>query len=358
MNDEVIVICPELASGSGGLADYTRRLVEQWNGKFQLRFILPRGGNAHALSSPNFKVDVVERNSAALLEKLPSHGGKVLLQYSAYGFDHFGYPRWLLQALANWKDTRGSLVVMLHEIWTFWPVLNKNYPIQRLHRRDLRTLLARADAVFTSTASQAEHLGKLEPTANVEVLPVGSNIRPRSGLPAKRETGLAVLFGLQGARLRTLHTMGSDLQALASASLLTKLATVGGSNTPDGDREELELLGRLKLSRGVEQAGALAENEISDWLGHASFGISAQDELSLTKSSTCMAYAAHGLNILSPVADASKPEPLCRLVSPAELLRGMSADELANRAEDLRAWQERVSSWSAIADRFAAALIS
>ena len=34
MSNEVVIICPELATGSGGLADYTRRVVEQWNGKF------------------------------------------------------------------------------------------------------------------------------------------------------------------------------------------------------------------------------------------------------------------------------------------------------------------------------------
>lgn len=358
MSDEVIVICPELVSGSGGLADYTRRVVEQWEGKFPLRFILPAGGHGGASLPSNYEVEVIERNRAALLAKLPTHGGKVLLQYSAYGFDHFGYPRWLLQALADWRENGGLLVVMLHEIWTFWPVLNKNYVIQRLHRRDLKTLIARADALFTSTASQAEHLRKLEPTAAVEVLPVGSNITPRAGLRASREPGLAVLFGLQGARLRTLRMMAADLKALASAAFLTRLITMGGSNTPDGDREELELLRGLALSQGVEQTGALPEGEISDWLARASFSISAEDELSLTKSSTCMAYAAHGLNILSPFADANKPEPLSRFIPPTELLRGLSADELATRAEGLRVWQERVASWSRIADRFAAALAS
>lgn len=358
MSNEVVIICPELATGSGGLADYTRRVVEQWNGKFKLRFILPVPEDSIVVPPSEFAVDVIERKRAALREKLPACGGKILLQYSAYGFDRFGYPRWLLQTLVDWKSAGGLLVVMLHEIWTFWPVLNKNYLIQQLHRRDLRTLIAHADAVFTSTASQAEHLRELEPAAVVQVLPVGSNITPRADLHANREPGLAVLFGLQGARLRALRTMAAELTALASASLLTKFVTMGGSNTADGNREEEEILRTLPLSRGAERAGALPEDEISAWLVRASFGISGQDELSLTKSGTFMACAAHALNILSPYADAKKEEPLCRLTTPAELLRGVSAEELRSRAEKLHAWQERTSSWSTIADRFAEALAS
>lgn len=356
MKDEVVIICPEIAPGSGGLADYTLRVVEQWNGKFPLRFIVPAAEEKSPAVLPSeFNVDVTERSRAALREKLPARGGKVLLQYSAYGFDHFGYPRWLLQTLADWKSSSGGLLaVMLHEIWTFWPVLNRNYLIQQLHRRDLRVLIGCADAVLTSTDNQAGHLRELEPATVVHVLPVGSNVRPRGG--ANREPGLAVLFGLQGVRLRALQAMEAELKALASASLLTKVVTIGGANTADGNQEEQRILSTLPLSEGAEQEGTLAEMEISSWLARASFGISAQDELSLTKSGTFMAYAAHGLNILSPCADTAKSEPLPWLTRPAELLRGLSPDVLTGRAGKLRAWQERTSSWPVIADRFAAAL--
>ena len=172
MSDEVIVICPELAPGTGGLADYTVRVVEQWPYAAAVRFILPEGAPA-----ARENVKIVERDAKALLQELPTSGGKVLVQYSAYGFDRFGYPRWLLRALLDWKKRGGGvLVLMLHEIWTFWPVLNKNYLVQQLHRRDLGALLEACDAVFTSTASQAEHLHKLAPNRRAEVLPVGSNI--------------------------------------------------------------------------------------------------------------------------------------------------------------------------------------
>ena len=140
----------------------------------------------------------------------------MLVQYSAYGFDRYGYPRWLIKALLDWKkESQGTLAIMFHEIWAFWPIWNKNHLLQQLHRRDLRRLLRVTDAVFTSTASQAAHLTALSPRCPVQVLPVGSNIRRVQAAEGERETGLAVLFGLQRSRLRALRKMHPALKSLA-----------------------------------------------------------------------------------------------------------------------------------------------
>ncbi len=69
-----------------------------------------------------------------------------------------------------------------------------------------------------------------------------------------------------------------------------------------------------------------------------------------------MAYAAHGLNIISPYADASKPEPLSLLTSPDELMQGVTREELESRGERLRQWQERTAAWPYIANQIARAL--
>ncbi len=350
MNSQVIIIAPEIAPGSGGVADYTLRILREWGDRIQTRILLP---------APNADsgAETVERSRAALLEKLPASGGKVLLQYSAYGFDRFGYPRWLLRALADWKSAGGGrLVLMLHEIWTFWPALNRNYLVQQLHRRDLRSLLSLADATFTSTASQAEHLRELATARRVEVLPVGSNIRLLGPMSPLRERGRAVIFGLQSARLRVLRELSENLAALARAGRLTKIATVGGGNSVAGDRTEEQLLGTLPLRNGFQPRGPLLEAEVSAELARAEFGLSVQDELSLTKSGSFMACAAHGLNIISPIGDPQRPAPLCWLTTPEECLRGLSEEELQTRARHLQAWQEEAASWPVIANRFAEAL--
>ncbi len=336
--DEVAIITPEARPGEGGLGDYTLRVVEEWGARARVRFVVP--------AKKNFRA------------QLPAERGKILLQYSAYGFDRIGYPRWLLRELVDWKKTTPDslLVVMLHEIWTFWPVLNKNYFVQRLHRADLRALASVADAVFTTTPSQVEHLGRLVPARAIETMPAGSTIRQLATSDGARETGLAVLFSLLGVRIAALRAMHAELKALAASQALRKLITVGKGSAVEDLLEEEKLLSALHLADGFEQRGALEEAEVSKILSRASYGLSAQSPRSLLKSSTFMAYAAHGLNILSPEADSLGEAPLCWLTSPAELRKGLATTEARSRAENLRAWQERTSSWPQIAERFAKAL--
>ncbi|MGI9087932.1 MAG: hypothetical protein ACR2HH_09370 [Chthoniobacterales bacterium] len=348
MSDEVIMICPELTPGAGGLADYTLRVIEQWEDRQPVRFLLPHG----APPTPHRGVEMIERNRGALRESLPAHGGRVLLQYSAYGFDRLGYPRWLLRALADWKkNSAGRLVIMFHEIWGFWPWRNRNHLVQQFHRREISKILALADAIFTSTASQAEHLRELRPRAPIELLPVGTNIRVVA-TPVQREHGTAVLFGLQGSRVKALRALGADLKTLVGSGRITKLLTIG-----EASDEERALLAALLPRETFEQLGRLPEEEVSKIFATAEFGVSAQDELSLTKSGTFMAYAAHGSNIISPLGGhANASEPICWLTQAQELRSGLTSDALAARAQNLRAWQERTSSWPMIAHRFAQAL--
>jgi hypothetical protein len=352
---ETVVICPELEAG--GVGDYTRRLLESLPRVAGLRLVIPKIGNRPARVFEQYPVEEADGTARDLRARLPARGGKVLVQYSAYGFDRFGYPRWLIKALLDWKgESPGTLVIMFHEIWAFWPIWNKNHVLQHLHRRGLGQLLQTADAVFTSTPSQAQHLLALSPRCAIEILPVGSNIRRVQPTDGEREAGHAVLFGLQRTRLRTLRTMHPQLKALGAAGKIHRLVTVGGGRSRGGDEEELALLMELELSESFDQLGPLPEEKISDLLLTCEFAISAQDELSITKSGTFMAAATHGVNIISCYADASKPEPLSLLISPEELMKGVAQLELQSRGERLRLWQERTAAWPHIADRIAQAL--
>lgn len=337
MSDEIIVITPELSAGVGGVADFTQRLIEAWPGNESLRVLVP--GNA--------------------APEIPSNSGKVLVQYSAYGFDRHGYPKKLIRALIDWKmKTGGRLVVMFHEIWTFWPVTNQNFLVQLLHRRAIKKLIGAADKVFTSTPSQVEHLRKLSSRNPVGFLPVGSNIRRNEDVDLARNPGCAVIFGLQRARLHGLKRMRDSLSSLAGAGCITKIISVGAGDDPDLKAEERSLLSSLQLKEGFEQRGPRPEREVSEVLLGASCGLFAQDELSLTKSGTFMAFAAHELNVIADFAVKEKPAPICWLVSSRELVAGMSNAELKGRAENLRTWQDENSSWDLIARKFAEALES
>ena len=83
---------------------------------------------------------------------------------------------------------------MFHEIWTFWPLLTRTFPLQWFHRRAIRRLLESSDAVFTSTPSQGDHLRILAGAIPIRVLPVGSNVRPNEGVKISRSQGWAVLL--------------------------------------------------------------------------------------------------------------------------------------------------------------------
>ena len=354
MIDEIVIIAPELNAGRGGVGDYTSRLFECLRSNGNFRFLVPR---TNLTSLPAEKVEQLAATADAIVRQLPISSGRILLQYSAYGFDRFGYPRTLIRALIDWKTkTRGRLVVMFHEIWTFCPVMNKNFLVQWFHRRAIKRLLRHVDVAFTTTASQVGHLRALSGGAQIHVLPVGSNIRPGEPPDQPRQPGWAVVFGRQPARINALTRMQTSLRQLALAKQIVKIIAVGANSGSQLDKEERSLLADLRLRDGFEQLGAQSEQAISQILSTASFGIFGQDELSYAKSSTFMAYAAHELNILADFASPSKPTPICWLVALSELLRGISPAELKERAQNLRTWQDQSSSWAVIGTKFSEAL--
>jgi hypothetical protein len=352
----LVIITPELKRGCGGLADHTLRLLECWGCPQHVSVLIPHdqlNATAESVSSTTPLGLTAEEIQA----QLPLVNGRVLVQYSAYGFDRLGYPRELIKALIDWKTTTGGrLVVMFHEIWTFWPLLNKNYFLQRLHRRRIRRLLAACDGVFTSTPSQAGHLRDLAPGAAVQVLPVGTNIRPVDSPPANCQPGSALLFGLQPTRVRALKTMHQHLLTLARAGVLSRIVCIGQGDDPSLAAAERELLQGLGLAKGFEQQGSMPEHAVSQALFSAEFAIFGQNELSCHKSGSFMAYAAHQSSVIADFAAPAKPPPICWLVAPGELLGGIDKSEVRRRAKFLRIWQEQHASWATIADALGGAL--
>jgi hypothetical protein len=355
VTSELVIVTPEIAPGSGGVADHTLALLRYWRSIPNLTLLVANAAPVATESVSNGKQ--LEKTRDAILAQLPASGGKVLVQYSAYGFNRLGYPHDLLRALVDWKKRSGGrLVVMFHEIWAFWPFINKNFIVQHLHRRALKRLLQVCDAAFTTTASQAQHLRRLHHAASVQVLPVGSNIRRNKFGKVSRDEGSAALFGLQSSRVRALENMHKSLTTLAAAGKVKRIVCLGHDSDPEASAREHELLRQLNLAEGFAHLGGLAEEAVSDILATAYFGIFGQNELSCTKSGSFMAYAVHQLNVLAEFADTSKPPPLCWLVAPAELLSGVEPTELDRRAECLRMWQEQNCSWAVIANKLTRAL--
>ena len=356
MTSELVVITPGLSPGSGGVADHTLALLREWPADLKLTLLMM--DQAAAAREYAAQVRQLGPNRDDILAQLPPQGGKVFVQYSAYGFNRFGYPRDLIAALIRWKKRSGGyLAVMFHEIWAFWPVTNKNFLIQQLHRRALRRLLEVCDAVFTTTGSQAEHLRRLD-NASVQVVPAGSNVASRPvSLQSKRNQTWGVIFGLQTSRVRALENMRQSLDTLSKSGRLSRIIAIGAGSDADAAAREHQLLNDLHLIDGFAQEGALSSDAVSARMSSVAFGIFGQTEFSCTKSGSFMAYAAHQLSVIADFAHPGKPPPICWLVSPAELLGGIDTAELDRRAECLRMWQEQKFSWNVIATKIGRALV-
>ena len=100
---ELVIITPEFSNG-GGVGDYTLRLLENWPRIENLTLLVANGlGEVDREKLPGKQLG---SDRSAILKQLPAAGGKVLLQYSAYGFDRLGYPRDLIRALSNGRSMR------------------------------------------------------------------------------------------------------------------------------------------------------------------------------------------------------------------------------------------------------------
>ena len=346
------IITPEIEAGAGGLADYTLRLIEHWpvDTNFQ---ILTRRLPQNKVTGPHV-TGLLPSSEEEIFRALFAAKGPVLIQYSAFGYDSAGNPEDLINAVTRWKSFGNSsrLVVMFHEIWTFVPFWNRRFLAQKRHRRLIGRLALAADVVVTSTASQAAHLERVSGRSDVSVLPVGSNITPHPISKSARDETAAVIFGLAPSRIRALRSLRGTLRKLASAKTLTRITTIG-----QGDNSgESALLEDFKLSAGFQQLGACSEAVVAREFEQAAFAISDQDPLSYTKSGTLMAYAQHGLNVISPFASATSGEPFSIFFSPTDLQGGVSPEQREERARLLKNWQARTSSWPSIADFFLAAL--
>lgn len=339
------IITPEIEPESGGVADYTIRVVEEWGQ--QVRVLSSRMVTSFPSLMTVEPLPTTDSEISSLLER----SDRVLLQYSGYGFSQTGFPRALLTALRHWKEKQGRrLVLVLHEIWSAHPFWRPAHWRQRRHRRALGSLIRAADSVVTTTEDQARLLRQASGREDIEVLPVTSSIR-RCPEPAKREEGLAVIFGRLPSRIETLRVLQREIRTLAQAAILQRIVTLGSGAEETALARERELLNSCALTGGFLQLGRVPADEASRVLSTATYALFAQPILSLTKSCTFMAYAQHSLRVIVRPDVMQQSAPSSFLIAPSELLEGLPAAQQEQRAGDLRRWQERTSSWSRIAQR-------
>ncbi|MBS0659713.1 MAG: hypothetical protein JSR82_15845 [Verrucomicrobia bacterium] len=269
----------------------------------------------------------------------------LLVHYSAFGYAPRGYPRWLLRAVEHWRSEHPDrrLSFMLHELWDTAAEGTWRAPIEWLHRRHFLRVLARADGILTNTTEHVRRLHEYAPQLRVDVQPVASNIPvPSAAHAAAREPGLAVIFGMQGSRVRTLEALGAGLRAQLGNGRLRRLVLVGGGAHPRWAPREEACLAALP-ARAVERHAWMPADQLAALLAGAEFGLCETEWKDWGKSTVFMTYASHGLNILSPHARTQSEAPFGWLTH----LDDLAADpaSLAPRAAALQSWYRGAADW-------------
>jgi hypothetical protein len=231
--------------------------------------------------------------------------------------------------------------------------------LQKLHRRALRRLAGVVDQIFVSTAGYGRWLADVAAPGRLRVLPNAATIPPVAPpADARREAGTWVLFGRQGSRLSALDEIAAWPGKLHAAGRLKKLWLVGSRESAEMNAREDALAASLLPPGAVEILGPKSPEELSRIFLTAEFGIFTQSPLSYTKSTIFMAYASHGIGIVSPNTLGAKEAPQCWVTHPSEMLEGsaISSAAVADRGRQLAEWYEQNASWPRIAAAYRSAL--
>jgi hypothetical protein len=211
----------------------------------------------------------------------------VILEYSNYGYQRYGIPYRLLQALSRWKTSGKRLVTVFHELYAFgkpWSTAFWTSGPQRYVARDLARL---SDGMITTTDRHAKILRSWEPNVHVSVLPVSSNVGEMQVLsPADARENHLIVFGLPRTRMRVYLQNQDNWERIRKAMGNVTVHDVG----PKVDLPLTELTGLPCVVHGQIPASPL-----SAMLETARWGIVDYHESTLEKSGVFAAYCAHGV---------------------------------------------------------------
>lgn len=359
---KLLIVSTPLPPHPCGQGNYTAMINRHWPDDRTKVIHLVTGG---AVESRNhLGIDDIyefQNNYAsftALLERFPD--ANILLQYAGRGYHKYGCPYWLPLALKQWrkKYPSQSLLVMFHELWASLPVWKKHFLTETLNGKITKDLINLADAVGCLTLHQAERLRSLVPSAKISWIPVGTNIMPTQAVNTsftQRSPKEFLIFGLQYTRLLTIQELSNSLKKLYSRGLLEQLHLIGPLETR-WDSEEKQLLAEILPAHAVKFHGVIPPEQVSQLLHHVGFSIIGQPPENLTKSSTFMAFASHGCNVLSPYAATTAVEPVCYLTHPQELLQDKFSDienNLVARGQNLWNWYKVNADWQSNTNKIA-----
>src|SRR5205823_5774515 len=133
-----------------------------------------------------------------------------------------------------------------------------------------------------------------------------------------------VVFGLPFSRWQTLETFDSCIRAWQEKGILTKLHLIGPTDNKFDLRSERLIEGYPEPATVVRH-GEIPAVEVSRILSGIRFALTTANDLTWSKSTTLMAYFAHGCVVVAD--EESNSEPLSWTIRPKEV-ETLSTDEL------------------------------
>jgi hypothetical protein len=204
-----------------------------------------------------------------------------------------------------------------------------------------------ANKIVTNTAEHVRTLQLLSRRGDIHCLPVGSNIEVSQRATGQKARTEFAIFGLPYSRWQTLQAFNSDIRRWQQNGLLTKLHLIGPPDQKFDLRSEA-LISSYPRAEIVVRHGNMQTEQISDLLSRTQFALTTANELTWSKSTTLMAYMAHGCVVVAE--SRSKVEPLSWMTLPQEIDASSDSDLLA-RAGAMRQWYETNADWKLLARR-------
>jgi glycosyltransferase involved in cell wall biosynthesis len=154
-----------------------------------------------------------------------------------------------------------------------------------------------------------------------------------------------VIFGLPFGRWQTLQTFDSEIRAWQINGTLTKLHLIGPVDDKFDVRAEA-LLKSYPRPDVITRHGQIPTETISQLLSQVQFALTTSDEFTWSKSTTVMAYLAHGCVVVA--RSKSTIEPPSLFVRPNEIA-SLTDVELQTRGDASRRWYETHADWKVLA---------
>lgn len=349
------MVAPRLPPEICGVGSYAWELSRAWPKPTATSWLVLSGVEASRAAWPNENIHGFSPDTGEferLLSLQPDRN--VLLHYAGRAYHRFGFPFWMTGGFARWKakDPGRRLHVIFHELPAHLSLLSRQGFLQGLGFRISRRLANQADTLITNSEHHAELLRSWVGDTEVYWFPVPSNIRPATANPfsGERRRGEFVIFGLPFSRLQTIQLFRDSISAWGKTGRLRVLHLVGPRDEKFSAQAD-DILAQCLPPNAIVQHGALPAAEISLRLLGAEFCLSPVTKLTWSKSSSFMAFAAHGCPIVS-MEQTSSP-PLHETIPPADVAT-ITETDARQKAGALREWYSRNADWDVTAKRIAA----